>query len=92
MGHKKIFLFIGILVVLLVWWIVFLVYRRNQVQNVEIIDEKTSLLETVEEKKQIKERWNKKNSEDFHENLTEIFEGEGYEQIQWEYWFTAEWF
>lgn len=92
MEKKKILIVIWSLVLILIGVIVFCIFQKNVPFYKENVDENRDDITSVSvpQKSAINSKEDK--SERWYGDLTEIFEGEWYEQIQGEYWFTAEWF
>jgi len=91
MTGKKIWLLIGGLLILIGVGIAVLAHFQQQEKTQEI-DEKMKMLQQKNPKntKQTEELSGKE--EDLYQDLSNVFGGEGYEQIDGEFWFTAEGF
>ena len=88
---KKIWLLIWILSACILVWLLYFVFVKkksplNQWVETGVVKEQNVQLQT----------WNlQKTGEDLDElyqNISDLFEGEWYEEVDGEYWFTAEWF
>ena len=80
---KKNWFFIICGILLLVWIVLFLMLRKN-------LEEQTPEAPSQNREKQVS--LPQTTEETFYQELSDLFEWEGYENVEGEYGFTAEWF